>query len=62
MKKLTRKLGEKQGTILQIVLGGIMVMFIAIMIGVYLIAREANPIMLDEQGRPKNAATEKPRH
>jgi len=62
MKTLTKKLGEKQGTILQVVLGGIMVLFIVIMVGVYLIAREANPIMLDEQGRPRHAATEQPGH
>lgn len=62
MKKMSSKLGEKQGTILQIVLGGIMLLFIAIMIGVYLIAREANPIMLDEQGRPRHAATQQPNH
>ena len=44
---------EKQGHILQIVLGAIFVLFIAIMIGVYVIAKRANPILLDEKGQPK---------
>ena len=43
---------QKQGTILQIVLGAIMVLFICIMIAVYLIAKQANPIILDEKGKP----------
>lgn len=46
---------EKQGKILQFTLAGIMVLFIFIMIGVYIIARQANPIILDEKGRPLNA-------
>lgn len=44
---------RRQGHILQIVLGGIMLLFIAIMIGVYLIAKQANPVILDEKGKPK---------
>ncbi len=44
---------KRQGHILQIVLGGIMLLFIAILIGVYLIAKQANPVILDEKGNPK---------
>ncbi len=53
MKQVVFKFwNEKQGTILQVVLGAIMVLFICIMIAVYLIARQANPIILDEKGKP----------
>ncbi|MBK7704621.1 MAG: hypothetical protein IPN69_15010 [Acidobacteria bacterium] len=44
---------ERQGHILQIVLAAIFILFIAIMIGVYVIAKRANPILLDEKGQPK---------
>lgn len=37
-------------------LGGVMLLFIGIMIYVYQGANEANPIMLDEHGRPRDAA------
>lgn len=37
-------------------LGGVMLLFIGIMIYVYQGAKEANPVMLDEHGRPRNAA------
>lgn len=48
---------EKQGRILQFVLGGLMVLFIGILISVYFIARDANPIFLDEKGNPINSET-----
>ncbi|MEZ5427035.1 MAG: hypothetical protein R2747_12255 [Pyrinomonadaceae bacterium] len=53
---------EKQGTILQILLGGMIVVFLSILIGVYLIARQANPILLDEKGNPKNPQTQSQKH
>ena len=47
-----KKLKEIQGTLLQLILGGIMLLFFAIMVTVYFIARQANPIFLDEKGKP----------
>ena len=52
MKTINEFFKAKQGTLLQLVLGGIMVLFIAIMVTVYFIAKQANPIFLDEKGRP----------
>ncbi len=49
---------EKQGKILQIFLSAIIVAFIGILIGVYLIARNANPVFLDENGKPMPGSTE----
>lgn len=43
---------KKKTGFFPIMLGGIMVLFIAIMITVYLIAKQANPIFLDEKGNP----------
>lgn len=43
---------KKKAGFFPILLGGIMVLFIAIMITVYLIAKQANPIFLDEKGNP----------
>jgi len=45
-----------------ILLGGIMVLFIAIMITVYLIAKQANPIFLDEKGNPVQSQNETSHH
>ncbi len=42
---------------LPIVLVGIFFLFIAIMIGVYVVARQANPVLLDEKGQPKTTQT-----
>lgn len=48
---------EKQGRFLQFVLGGAIVLFIGILIGVYFISKNANPIFLDEKGNPINSET-----
>lgn len=37
-------------------LGAVFTFFIAVLIVCYLIARDANPIFLDEHGKPTNAA------
>ncbi len=51
--KTTVDLKNKQhGRIWQLLFGAIMVLFICIMIAVYLIAKQANPIILDEKGKP----------
>ncbi len=52
MKKLTEFFKAKQGKLLQIALGSIFVLFIAILVMVYFVAKQANPIFLDEKGRP----------
>lgn len=43
----------RQDKIVQIALAAIMLLFFSIMIGVYVIARRANPILLDEKGKPR---------
>ncbi len=43
---------EKQAKILQTFLAVITVLFIAILVAVYIIAKRANPIFLDEKGQP----------
>lgn len=52
MKTINEFFKAKQGTLLQLMLGGIMVLFIVIMVAVYFIAKQANPIFLDEKGKP----------
>lgn len=52
MKKNNGFFAAKQGKILQIALSFITILFIAILIGAYLIAKRANPVFLDEQGKP----------
>lgn len=47
---------RRGGALYQAILGGIVLLFAGIMIYVYLGAKQANPIMLDEQGRPRDAA------
>jgi hypothetical protein len=45
-------LSEKQGKILALLLSLIFVLFIGILVTAYLVARHANPILLDETGKP----------
>lgn len=40
----------------KVLLGGVMALFITILIVCYVIARQANPIFLDEKGKPTNVA------
>ncbi len=51
-KEIATYFGEHQGAILQYVLGTICVLFIGILILVYLLAKQANPVFLDENGKP----------
>ncbi len=46
---------DSRGAVLPKLLGGIVALFIAILVTCYLIAREANPVMLDENGHVRNA-------
>lgn len=43
---------EHQGRLLQGALAAIMVLFVGILVTVYFVAKSANPIFLDERGRP----------
>ncbi len=49
---ITTFFNEHQGRMVQGTLAVITVIFICILIAVYFIARSANPIFLDEKGRP----------
>lgn len=53
-------LAQKQGSILQLLLSLIVVAFIGILLTVYLVARHANPVFLDEHGKPVNAQSSEP--
>ncbi len=46
---------DTRGALLPKVLGFIMLLFIGILITCYLIAREANPIILDEHGHVRGS-------
>lgn len=50
--------GKHQGRILQIMLGAIMVLFIGILIATYIVSKRANPVFLDEKGRPVETQSE----
>lgn len=43
---------QKKKNFFPFILGGIMAFFIAILITVYFVAKQANPIFLDEKGNP----------
>ena len=45
---------DSRGAFLPKFLGGIFVFFCAVLIVCYVIAKQANPIMLDEHGQPRN--------
>lgn len=53
---------RKKAGFFPVLLGGIMVLFIAILITVYLIARQANPIFLDEKGNPVQSQSDTYHH
>lgn len=55
MKKLKLFFVEKQDLIVQAFLGFVFVLFIGILVAVYFIAKEANPIILDKDGKPLNS-------
>lgn len=56
-KRIVNYLSLKQGKILTFLLGLVFVLFIGILVTTYIIAKRANPILLDERGRPVNAQT-----
>ncbi len=46
---------DSRGALLPKVLGGVFVLFCTILIVCYYIARQANPVMLDEKGQVRTA-------
>lgn len=51
-KRFISYLSNKQGTILALLLSLIFALFLGILVTAYLVARHADPVMLDETGRP----------
>lgn len=51
-KAITTFFSENQGRLVQGALAAITVIFIGILIAAYFVAKSANPIFLDEKGRP----------
>jgi len=43
------------GRFLQLILGLIFLLFIGILVALYFVAREANPVILDENGKPMSS-------
>ena len=59
-KRIVNYLSLKQGKILTFLLGLVVVIFFGILVTAYIIAKRANPIILDETGKPVNAQTANP--
>lgn len=57
IRKSVNFLSDSQGTILKLILGLVAVIFIGILISVYIAARRADPVLLDENGKPLNGRT-----
>lgn len=56
-KRIGSYLARQQGKILTFLLGLVFVIFVGILVTAYIIAKRANPIMLDDTGKPVNAQT-----
>jgi hypothetical protein len=54
-RRITQYLSEKQGAILMLTLSLVTLLFIGILVTTYVVAKKANPVILDESGRPVNA-------
>ncbi len=59
-KRIVNYLSLQQGKILTFLLGLVFVLFIGILVTAYIIAKRANPILLDATGKPVNAQTVNP--
>lgn len=46
------------GRFLQLILGLIFLLFIGILVALYFVARETNPVILDETGKPMSSMQE----
>ncbi len=47
---------RSHGRLLQFVLGLIFLIFIGILVALYFVAKKANPVILDETGKPINSS------
>ena len=56
LSRTDSKSKRDQGKTMPVVLGLIFLLFIAILVVVGVISKRANPVMLDEQGRPLSPA------
>ena len=54
-KRFVNYISQKQGTILVAMLGLIFALFIGILVTAYIVTKRANPVILDESGRPLNS-------
>ncbi|MDX2033794.1 MAG: hypothetical protein SF339_24170 [Blastocatellia bacterium] len=54
IRRIIDHLAQKQGTILRVILGLLVLLFIGIIFTVYMVARQADPVFLDENGKPTN--------
>ncbi len=55
IRRFIDQLAHRQGTILRVILGLLILLFISIIFTVYMVARQANPVFLDERGMPINS-------
>ncbi|CAN5488843.1 hypothetical protein BH10ACI3_BH10ACI3_25920 [soil metagenome] len=60
-KEISAYFAKHQGVILNYMLAAIGVLFISILIVVYFAARQANPVFLDEKGKPVQTQTDTPK-
>lgn len=54
-RRITQYLSEKQGAILMLTLSLVTLLFIGILVTAYIVAKRANPVILDESGKPVGA-------
>lgn len=59
--KISAYFAKHQGVILNYMLAGICVLFISILIVVYFVSKQANPVFLDETGKPIRSQTDTPK-
>lgn len=55
IKRAVHFLADKQGAILKALLSLVVILFVAILIALYFVARKDDPVILDEAGKPVNA-------
>ncbi len=55
MKKLFTFVATRQDLVLKAYFVFVVILFLSILVAAYVIAKRANPILLDEKGKPINA-------
>ncbi|HMW02937.1 MAG TPA: hypothetical protein PKE58_22550 [Acidobacteriota bacterium] len=55
MKKLFTLVATRQDLVLKAYFVFVVILFLSILVAAYIIAKRANPILLDEKGKPINA-------